>query len=86
MKEMQCKDIPDGPILRFLGSIAPKWGNWFDGDAGTSESVANAMPQGVPAKLRLAKMRGLIKRGLVDGCACGCRGDFVLTDAGRALL
>ena len=33
-----------------------------------------------------AKMRALIRRGLVEGCECGCRGDFVLTDKGRALL
>lgn len=41
---------------------------------------------GVPAKVALAKAKRLIKRGLLNGCACGCRGDFELTDAGRELL
>lgn len=31
---------------------------------------------GAPTKIVLAKARSLIRRGLMDGCACGCRGDF----------
>ena len=34
----------------------------------------------IPDQLVLAKMRQLIKRGLVDGCGCGCRGEFRLPD------
>jgi hypothetical protein len=30
----------------------------------------------LPAKIVLAKARSLIKRGLIEGCCCGCRGDF----------
>jgi hypothetical protein len=30
-----------------------------------------------PDKLVLAKARKLIRRGVIDGCVCGCRGDFV---------
>lgn len=41
---------------------------------------------GVPWKVVLAKFRRCESRGLVKGCACGCRGDFELTDAGRILL
>jgi hypothetical protein len=83
---MQCKDIPDEPILKFLagpyeGWPVPGWGTWFPGFA---NSVQNAMPAGVCEKLALAKMRMLIRRGLVGGCGCGCRGDFQITDAGRA--
>ncbi len=37
-------------------------------------------------KLILAKMKQLIKRGLVDGCACGCRGDFEITPKGEEWL
>lgn len=37
-------------------------------------------------KLVRGKMRRLISRGLVDGCCCGCRGDFTLTDKGREYL
>lgn len=31
-------------------------------------------------------MASLIRRGLVDGCGCGCRGDFMITDKGRFTL
>lgn len=87
---MQCKDIPDLPVLQFLASH-PRWGTWIGvGNDGSGElfdnSVQHGMPQGVPDKLALAKMRGLIRRGLVDGCGCGCRGDFVITDKGRAAI
>ena len=37
-------------------------------------------------KLVLAKCRGLIDRGLLNGCTCGCRGDFELTDKGERFL
>ena len=38
-----------------------------------------------PNRVR-SKFRRAYKRKLVDGCNCGCRGDFVLLPAGEALL
>lgn len=81
---MQCKDIPDLPILGFIYSL-DHHANCFPPEQ-FPDSVRNAMPPGVPSKLAYAKMRSLIRRGLVDGCCCGCRGDFELTDAGWALV
>lgn len=93
---MQCKDIPDGPILRFLENYEGAWCHWFDpaeieGKDSDAEdfrarSVVHAMPQGTPERLVLAKMCMLIRRGLVDGCTCGCRGDFEITEKGKAFL
>jgi hypothetical protein len=40
----------------------------------------------VPPKVALAKSRKVLKRGLVTGCGCGCRGDFEVTAAGLGLL
>lgn len=40
----------------------------------------------VPWKVLLAKARSLKKRGLLDGCMCGCRGDYELTAAGREVV
>lgn len=84
---MQTKDIPDVPVLQFLGTLGEATGTWFDNDGHLFEnSVQHGMPPNTPPKVALSKMASLIKRGLVDGCACGCRGDFALTDQGRAEL
>ncbi len=39
-----------------------------------------------PKKLILAKMSQLIKKGLINGCTCGCRGDFEITPKGEEYL
>lgn len=48
------------------------WANRFD----ITKALGNP-----PEKVVLAKLRSLVKRGLLDGCACGCRGDFELPAA-----
>ncbi len=97
---MQCKDIPDHPILEFLAQMPKEsiGANWLDlnGDIDArsgidwkdilSHSVRHAFPTDVPDKLVLAKMKQLIHRGVVDGCGCGCRGDFTITNKGLAEL
>ncbi len=80
---MKCKDIPDRPILEFLARNPERWHNWLEG---FENSVLNAMPAGIDGKLALAKMRMMIRREVVDGCPCGCRGDFVITAKGLAEL
>lgn len=87
---MQCKDIPDRPILTALRD-AP-WlkchdiTSWGTMHFGFPNSVQNWMPPEVPQKLAQAKMRSLVSRGLVDGCCCGCRGDFEITKKGVEFL
>lgn len=77
---MQCKDIPNKPILEFLLKNKGQLCNRFED---TYEfSVQRAMPNNLPPNLVLAKMKQMIKTGLVKGCACGCRGDFRITDKG----
>lgn len=89
---MQCKDIPTKPILDFIAKVEQGFSlgaNWAKLDADDPKwpyihrSVRNAMPVDLPDKLILAKMKQLIANDLVAGCACGCRGDFTLTDRGR---
>jgi hypothetical protein len=76
---LKCKDIPDEPIIRFLAKRPGEWHNWFFGD---DKDVRQAMPPNLPEKLVLGKMRMLMRRGLVTGCGCGCRGDFEITAKG----
>jgi len=82
----QCKDIPTRPILEFLakrGGIGCVW--WELSYPSFARSVRTVMPP-VPDNLALAKMRQLMRKGLVSGCGCGCRGDFELTEKGRIRL
>lgn len=83
---MQCKDIPDAPILRFVQKHGGIGCNWFDavyaGGSVNERSVRHAMPDGLPDKLVLAKMRQMMARGVVNGCPCGCRGDYEITEKG----
>lgn len=55
---MQCKDIPDKPILEFLNQTPDKGHNWFKG---SDLNVGQATPEDTPDKLLLAKMRQLIR-------------------------
>ena len=82
---MQCKDIPDIPILKFIKSLGKHFAFLFE-NFDCEQSVLRAMPKGVSYRLAIAKMRMLIRRGLIDGCTCGCRGDYELTEKGRKLL
>lgn len=88
---MQCKDIPELPVLRFLagpyeGWPVAGWATWFDYEPRPANSILNAMPPGTPAKLGRRKMAAMIRKRLVSGCSCGCRGDFQITDRGRVAL
>lgn len=82
---MKCKDILDKPVVEFVRKHGGVGCNWYDLD-NNPRSVVHAMPKGMPQKLVLAKMKQLLKRGLVNGCGCGCRGDFEITDKGNAFL
>lgn len=70
---MQTKDIDKSVVLNYLKVKGEKW---------TLMSEIESLYVGVPKKLIGSTMKSLVKRGLVDGCCCGCRGDFVLTDLG----
>ena len=92
MRRMQCKDIPDVPILEFLASLPdivpsgyPPWANCGHPDT-NPHSIMHVMPPDTDSRLAIAKMGMLIRRGLAKGCTCGCRGDFELTDKGHEFL
>lgn len=54
------------------------WANWMD--------ISNYLYPEVPHKIVQAKLSRLIQRGLIDGCPCGCRGDYEMTEKGRDWL
>lgn len=87
------EEIPTNPILQFLYDVCDwddfryhgqrTWGNWYFNN---KESVTNAMPKNTPGAIVVLKMRDLIDKDLVDGCGCGCRGDYMITEKGRDYL
>lgn len=81
---MQAKDCPERPILELLAAN-PRWHTHYHG-GGSMPSVLPAFPVYTPQKVVLAKMASLYKRGLVNGCPCGCRGDWEITPKGLAFL
>lgn len=89
----QAKDIDDRLFLRCV-----EWASYEAHPPGTSLAEPFATPHWVftwtlermlpmfPPPVVLAKASALIRRGLLRGCDCGCRGDFEITDAGFAFL
>lgn len=86
---MQAKDLDDRLVLATIHRLAmaprshahrepPHW--VFVSD------LSRALDLDDKGRLLLAKCEALIRRRLLDGCACGCRGDFELTQAGLDLL
>lgn len=80
---MKCADIPDAVFLAAVlstpgvgGSTEPDaWRMRWDVRAVLEHAVGS-----IPEKLFLAKAHKLIRRGLMHGCDCGCRGDYHLPD------
>ncbi len=74
---MQAKAIPDSYMIATVWTLARPWASLW--------AVERAMPWCSYRVVR-AKLRGLVKRGLLTGCACGCRGDFEVTAKGKEML
>lgn len=83
----QAKDIPDQLLLAAVditititGRSATRWDvEAILGGQPIPRESFNDDIDGVPSKVVLAKARRLIKRGLLKGCDCGCRGDWTPT-------
>lgn len=76
---MQAKDIPDATFLEAVRKLQSVWRwNPFLGRAITGPASVWDLANTLQAsdKVVRAKARRLIRRGLLDGCPCGCRGDF----------
>lgn len=89
----QAKDIADADALAAVVDCMdhpaiPKTDTdpGCEGRHGPASRWAVADRLGFPREVVLAKLRSLVKRKLVTGCTCGCRGDFELTKGGEAVL
>lgn len=71
-----ASDIADEQILPIVTQVmrpigASRW------------DIAARLPE-FPEKVVLAKLGGLVRRGVLSGCACGCRGDFEIRERFRS--
>lgn len=96
----QCKDIPDAMLLQLVVDVSrtrnrwaptmhlPRWVFLTELQEHLGAAGVRGIPDGpeAPYNLVRAKCARLIQRTLLDGCACGCRGDFELTETGRQYL
>jgi hypothetical protein len=93
---VKAADIPDDAILDIVrmfneGRQPPQTLTWKHRDDMPDQILEPApawcliwdleerLPQ-YPRKVIMAKCRSLIRRGLLTGCTCGCRGDFELPE------
>lgn len=85
-RKPKCSDIDNLDFLRVVAYIQHIHLRWAD--RWTVEEVLYTDPtySWINWKLVVAKARKLIKQGYLDGCACGCRGDFELTPKGKVFL
>lgn len=65
-KAVQAKDISDADVMRAIDST---------GGPSMRSELEKRLAR-FPAKVLNAKLRSMLRRGLITGCACGCRGDF----------
>lgn len=80
-KKIQAKHIDEAPILKVLSGTRYMT-HWDMPNSDPSWSLCAAIPslRAFPEKVLRAKLAAMKRRGLIDGCECGCRGDWRLND------
>lgn len=76
---MKAADIPTEDVLVAVAHVQTHntWATTWDLEA--------ILPSWSPKVLR-AKLAKMIRRKLLRGCSCGCRGDYEVTELGHIYL
>lgn len=79
---LQAKDISDEAFLEAIEATIEArtiaWGR--DAKYASRWDIHDLLGHHIPEKVVLAKAAQLIKRGVIDGCTCTCRGDFEIVE------
>lgn len=67
---MKAADLDEAGFLEAVSEAAAERG------LPTADRWSVADRLGAPEKVVLAKAKKLIRRGVLEGCGCGCRGDW----------
>lgn len=89
-KKYQVKDIDKNKVLEEFAKHQGKWAFVYDDNViswgvGKDEVISNILTS-YPRKVVLEFFKKMINKGYLGGCACGCRGDFEITDKGLELI
>jgi vacuolar-type H+-ATPase catalytic subunit A/Vma1 len=74
---VKASDLDDRVVLRAVELSCVLRDSWTN-----TAAVAEAFP-GSPFKVVAVKLSKLLRRKLLTGCDCGCRGNWELTEVGR---
>lgn len=79
---LQAKDVRDEDFLEAIEtSIEARTIEWgFQAHYASRWDIRDLLGHHIPEKVVLAKANQLMKRDIIDGCACGCRGDFEIVE------
>jgi hypothetical protein len=80
-KKFQAKHLDTAKILEFVRDVKMPETDWT-----CIWHIQEQLFPEIPPKVVTAKMKALVRNKLVDGCVCGCRGDFELLKAGYRFL
>jgi hypothetical protein len=79
-ERVQAKNVPEDVILAYLRERPGRWhSHWYYEGVDPEWSMTAARPElrEFPEKVLVAKLRAMVRKGLIDGCTCGrCRGDW----------
>lgn len=85
--KLQVKHIPDNAVLLLIKSLTHTARIYTTSTGFVTFESASAswydiqkLWDNVPPKLLLAKLRNMERRGLIDGCPCGCIGSFTVIE------
>ncbi len=91
--KIQVKDIPDQAMIDLVDRLwnAPR--AYMEGDNlvvfypnGASTFDILKMWDSIPPKVIMAKLKKLVAANKLDGCTCGCRGEFTVVRADEKYL
>jgi len=82
-RKAKAADITQDALLAAVSAVSRSGGAVLGGEGewrtATLWDVQEALSQ-FPPKVVLAKLRSAVKRGLLKGCTCGCRGEFEIVN------
>lgn len=80
-KTLQAKDISEEAFLAAIREDCRRRSleRKMDVKFGVTWNVAEIL--GVPVKVANAKAKSLIRRKIISGCTCGCRGDLEIVES-----